>query len=198
MSAKARYWTTVWIIFGIVVGVILLLELPSWWHHPIGLLFWVVEVVGAIVGGLVFGPVIKLVVDGVLYVYVLIGTRLARLFLGNQAAQADERGETQDSFVHTPLFQVSFVQWYLGYLHFGNDREAVDKSLTPERIAVWIIFGWPLAFAPLVLEETTPILLIVLGLAPVIARHLVRRRGEVENAISRAFSTGLPDSSRAA
>ncbi|HSX14901.1 MAG TPA: hypothetical protein VLE72_03285 [Candidatus Saccharimonadales bacterium] len=190
MSAKTRGWIGFTLVFAAIIAAILVLNWSAWSDDPSRALIWCVEV-GLLIGlSLLFAPLIFRIVKVVMWCYIKFGTFLARLILGNRAAQAAEQGVSLDDFLHKPLFRV-----YLRWMRFGDDREKVDNYLAPAQVSTWIIFGWPLAVLPLIFEETLPIFLIVLGLAPFAARHYARRRGEVESVIHNAFEAKNFDSS---
>lgn len=185
MSAKVKNRILFVVVCFFVEAVIVWMNWSTWSDEPIEALYWALRVIALIAASLLLAPLVFRVLKGLVWGYVAIGNGLARLFLGLFAENAAEKGRGAEEFLDQPLFR-----GFLGWMRFGDDRPFVDRALTPRRIIPWILFGWPLAVMPLLLEETLPFFLFLIGLAPFAMRQHRRRSVEVERRMVDAFTSG--------
>lgn len=190
MSAKTKSAISFVLVFSAIVAGIVAIKWDDWSEEPIQALYWTLEVLVIIGLSLLLAPLTFRVIKALLWVYLAVGTKLARLVLGNRAGQASEKGQTQEEFLNKPIFQI-FLKW----MRFGKDRESVDRALTPEELSGWIVAAWPLAILPLIFEEMLPFFLFPLGLAPFAGRQMKRRKEEVANVVEKTFTATVSDSS---
>jgi hypothetical protein len=185
MSAKVKNRILFVVVCFFVEAVIVWMNWSTWSDEPIEALYWALRVIALIAASLLLAPLVFRVLKALVWGYVAIGNGLARLFLGLFAENAAEKGRGAEDFLDQPLFR-----GFLGWMRFGDDRPFVDRALTPRRIIPWILFGWPLAVMPLLLEETLPFFLFLIGLAPFAMRQHRRRSAEVERRMVDAFTSG--------
>jgi len=158
----------------------------EWSRSPVRAVIWLGEVVGIIALALILAPILLRALRALAWVYLAVGGLLARLILVTLAVISREQGG-QAVFMDKRLLPT-----LSGWMRFGADEETVERSLAPELLAGWIVAAWPVVVLPLVLEETAPLLLVLLGVAPFICRHHRHRTIEVKNAVLRALENRDP------
>lgn len=183
MSAKKRISLSYIAVFIAIFAIILAIKLPGWWSDPRSGVAWVLEVLILITASVALSPITYRVMKLVVWLYANIGTLLARIVMSLSAALAHEQGKSTEEWLDHPMFT-----WLVSYMRFGSDRRSVERALTPRQIVQWIVYGWPIFLLPLILEETLPFFLILVGLAPVLARQSKRSAKLVDRTIDQAFN----------
>ena len=187
MSGRLRARLLIAAVAVIVMAPILIHYWDSWRQRPLGAAIWLGEIVGLIAIAFVLAPILLRVMRVAAWVYLAIGVFLARTIMVTLAMVHRDKGGEAQAFEQKRVLP-ALASW----MRYGADEEAVKRSLTAERLTGWIVAAWPLVILPFILEETTPLLLVVIGVAPFIVRNYRTRTEEVKNAVSKAFQTEDP------